>query len=423
MSKFIDYYKTLQVDYDAKQEIINAAYRCFSKIYHPDVNNNEGYATERMKMINIAYNTIGNPRKRKDYHQEWLKNNNVQVARPIVQNTVQTENRVKYQKPVVSEEAIAKEALETFFDDLIKESWEKSYQKLTAADRNNIPLKEYIDWKEAVTQLYKLGNYKIQYFNTYENCEYAGINFSKIHHFSVTLTEMEVFTGKISQENTQKYVALDEGKWCICLGYSDLRPSIRKYEYLARALPKLNRDEIISKALGSIDPQTGLLSRKGFTDHAMKEFERTDRYGNPLALATIEIRPTETGRASFEEERELLVCNFAEALSSNIRSTDIIGRISETAIGLLFIETKVESAKATLMRLLKLIDIGETLNYDIYWAITAPNNEDIEFLLTDTLKNAVLIEKALKDEKGSKKLGKYNLADIMEFNKKGTNHF
>ena len=67
-----DYYKILQVHEDADQEIISAAYKCLSKIYHPDVNKNLS-ASSRMTDINIAYAVIGDERSRKEYHREWLR--------------------------------------------------------------------------------------------------------------------------------------------------------------------------------------------------------------------------------------------------------------------------------------------------------------------------------------------------------------
>jgi DnaJ-class molecular chaperone len=72
MGKHVDFYKILQVHHDAGQDIIDAAYRCLSKIYHPDINKSP-LAAERMKDINIAYGVVGDIRKRREYHMEWLK--------------------------------------------------------------------------------------------------------------------------------------------------------------------------------------------------------------------------------------------------------------------------------------------------------------------------------------------------------------
>ena len=58
MSGYIDYYQILQVHQDAEQDMIDAAYRCLSKLYHPDVNSSVT-SVEQMKAINIAYSVIG----------------------------------------------------------------------------------------------------------------------------------------------------------------------------------------------------------------------------------------------------------------------------------------------------------------------------------------------------------------------------
>lgn len=426
MSKFIDHYRMLQVHHEAGQEIINAAYRCFSKMYHPDVNGDRA-ATEQMKLINIAYNTIGNPRKRRDYHKEWLECHNGKIENGLenIYPPVKNEKSAaeKFNEAAKAEEELARGVLEGFFDDLIKEQWEKSYRKLTAADNRNIPLEEYIEWKRIVSQLYKLGNYKIDYFSTYENCEYAGGSYPKILHFSVTLTEMEIVTGKVNQEQTQKYVALDGGEFKVCLGYSDLKPSIRKFKYLAQALPRTNRDEIIAKALDSIDPLTGIYSRRGFIEQAEKELIRSSRYGNPLTLATVEIRPEKDKNEVFSEEKDGMISLISETLSGNIRKTDIIGRCGDTAIAVLFTETKIEKAKSITIRLLESIEGEEALRCGIYWACSAFISGDAEELLSETLSQAVLKEKTGGESAGIKKLGKYELSDILDFNKKGKNHF
>lgn len=412
MSKFVDYYRTLQVHHDAGQDIINAAYRHFSKMYHPDVNKSAA-ATEKMKLINMAYNAIGNPRKRRDYHREWLRMQNGKIE----------DRSTQFADAQTREAEFAEKVLADFFDDLIKEQWRKSFQRLTSVDHNNIPLEDYIEWKRAVAQLYKLGNYKIEYFCTYENCEYAGVNYPKVLHFSVTLTEMEIATGKVNQEQTQKYIALDRGDWKVCLGYTDLKPSIRKFRYLAQVLPKIDKDEIIAKALASIDPLTGILSRKGFIEQAEKELQRSERYGNPLSLGTFTIKAEKGEAEDFEKKKDMLVSYVSETLSGNIRQTDIIGRCGDTSIAILFLETKIEKAKNTITRLLESIEGDEFLHCEIYWSSASLKGGDINELLSETLEKEIRWEKPAEAKSEMKKLGKYRLSDILEFNKKGRNHF
>jgi molecular chaperone DnaJ len=61
-----DYYKVLGVDKKASQEDIKKAYRKLARKYHPDTNKDAG-AEERFKQISEAYDTLGDPEKRKKY--------------------------------------------------------------------------------------------------------------------------------------------------------------------------------------------------------------------------------------------------------------------------------------------------------------------------------------------------------------------
>lgn len=415
MNNFVDYYKMLQVHHEADREIVNAAYRCISRMFHPDVNDSKA-ATEQMKIINAAYSIIGNPERRKAYHKEWIRNKNGTTQYKA------EEKEPQFNAAAEMEKEIAKGALEGFFDDLIKEEWEKSYQKLTAADRDNVPLSDYIQWKDAVSTLYKLGNYKIDYFCTYDNCEYAGSKYPKILHFSITLTEMETATGKVNQEQTQKYVAKDKNGWKVCLGYTDLKSSIRKFKYLAKAFPRANRDEIIAKALDSIDPLTGIYSRGGFIEQGEKELRRCERYGNPLSLSTVELRAAKDDDKSFMEEKDALMSRVSELLSGNARQTDILGRCGETSFAILLIETKLEAANEAIARLLDAVE-DEHFTYEIYWAVSELIDGNFEDHLDETLKKSELKVKVSPIDNDRVKLGKYHLSDILEFNKKGRNHF
>ncbi len=63
-----DFYRTLGVERDATQEEIKKAYRRMAKRFHPDRNRNRrAEAEERMKAINVAYETLSDPLKRRDY--------------------------------------------------------------------------------------------------------------------------------------------------------------------------------------------------------------------------------------------------------------------------------------------------------------------------------------------------------------------
>ncbi len=61
-----DPYKTLQVDAEAEDEVISAAYRRLARKYHPDVASGDE-AAARMLAINAAWEKIGDPTRRVAY--------------------------------------------------------------------------------------------------------------------------------------------------------------------------------------------------------------------------------------------------------------------------------------------------------------------------------------------------------------------
>lgn len=70
--KLVDYYRILQVDPEADPDVVEAAYKRLARKYHPDLNP-EPDANQRMQEINVAYEVLGDPEKRAEYHQEWQR--------------------------------------------------------------------------------------------------------------------------------------------------------------------------------------------------------------------------------------------------------------------------------------------------------------------------------------------------------------
>jgi curved DNA-binding protein CbpA len=69
MADQIDPYKILQVDPEAEDEVIQAAYRRLARKYHPDLSATTD-AAARMSAINAAWERIGDPAARKAYDLE-----------------------------------------------------------------------------------------------------------------------------------------------------------------------------------------------------------------------------------------------------------------------------------------------------------------------------------------------------------------
>lgn len=66
MADGFDPYKTLQVDPEAEDEVIQAAYRRLARKYHPDLADTPD-AAAKMALINVAWEVIGDPASRAAY--------------------------------------------------------------------------------------------------------------------------------------------------------------------------------------------------------------------------------------------------------------------------------------------------------------------------------------------------------------------
>ena len=66
----IDAYKILQVDPEAEDEVIQAAYRRLAQKYHPDVSGGASESSARMAAINRAWETLRDPARRRAYDRE-----------------------------------------------------------------------------------------------------------------------------------------------------------------------------------------------------------------------------------------------------------------------------------------------------------------------------------------------------------------
>ncbi|XP_022858812.1 uncharacterized protein LOC111379628 [Olea europaea var. sylvestris] len=67
-----DYYKILEVDYDATEEVIRSNYIRLALRWHPDKLKDEDSATSRFQEINEAYQVLSDPGKRREYDKKGM---------------------------------------------------------------------------------------------------------------------------------------------------------------------------------------------------------------------------------------------------------------------------------------------------------------------------------------------------------------
>ncbi|KAJ9146507.1 hypothetical protein P3X46_028763 [Hevea brasiliensis] len=72
VSKPKDYYKILEVDYDACDDAIRSNYIRLALKWHPDKQKNQESATSRFQEINEAYQVLSDPARRREYDKKGL---------------------------------------------------------------------------------------------------------------------------------------------------------------------------------------------------------------------------------------------------------------------------------------------------------------------------------------------------------------
>lgn len=347
IKKFPDYYKILQVDPEAAPEVIKAAYRRLSAIYHPDNSNNRN-EDARMMAINEAYHTLSDTTKRSAYHRQWLEY--FSPRHQYVQSMEQFRTR-RGDTGFYS----ASDVMDDFFHALKTRNWDSAYLKLTEEDRERVSVYEFKEWREAVDQCYQMQDYKITFYKSYQNCRIEDVVYQRIAEFKVTITDMDAATAQSSTETVHKYVAYDGVSWKVCLGVLSVKQATLKFKLLADRKKNYDPMMLYKSAVGRQDALTGLLSRNGFMEEAEREAYRSTRYGNRFSLLVLQIKP-------FMPEKEAAcICNLANVVKSSIRKSDLAGCLDSNQIICLLTETTKENAVLAGRKLLK---IAETRQHE-----------------------------------------------------------
>lgn len=160
-----DYYKILEVNNSASQEVISKVYKTLAKKYHPDANPNSIKEAEtKFKEITEAYEVLSDEQKRKEYDIQLEKYNKSQDAT----NLQEYENLKSY----VSQ-------LENQINNMQQEEVDSNSQNVNTSQNintnNNDPRINYQDYEEANNKGYQDAMrkaYEDSYYNTLRRLGY-----------------------------------------------------------------------------------------------------------------------------------------------------------------------------------------------------------------------------------------------------------
>lgn len=351
MKKIPDFYKILQVDPEAEPELIKAAYRKLSAMYHPDNSSSASFA-RRMAAINEAYEVLSDTARRSRYHRDWLEyySNRRDYVNKAEQTSVPNEE-IQYNS--------ATDVMEDFFYALQKKNWDSAYLKLTEEDRERVSAEEFCAWREAVDQCYEMQEYKIDFDKIYHNCQVEQAVYKQVAEFQVEIMDMDTITTQTSVETLHKYAAFDGVSWKVCLGTTSVKQMTLKFQLLAERKKNYDPMQIYKSAVARTDSLTGLLSGKGFLEEAEREAYRSKRYGNTFSVLALQITPEKA------EKEAACICHLADVVKNSIRKSDVAGCISDNQIVCLLVETRKDQALLAGKKILKLAKAGQDDRYEI----------------------------------------------------------
>ena len=120
-----NYYKILNIREGAPQEVIRAAYKALSMVYHPDRNGSVD-ANEVMQKINVAYSVLSVPEKRKAYDRILLENS---FDEDWLEVNHFDKHEHEEERTSVSEEELKSEPLKNIIEQLQKKQTLKEHYK------------------------------------------------------------------------------------------------------------------------------------------------------------------------------------------------------------------------------------------------------------------------------------------------------
>jgi len=222
MKEFIDYYKVLQVQHFAEQEVVSAAYKKLCSKYHPDTNPKSG-ADEIIKSLNTAYHVLKNEASRRSYDIKWHKNNN----KPPVHKPAPM--RSFCGKPTDA----ARTVVNQYFTHLTNKDYKKACDLLCDADKKNIPFRHFKKWQRSVSSRYQISSFQIVDSYPIENFEIEGYPTCRAECVRLRINEENLITSEQNQYTYSRIAIYGDSIWRIYLGYQNVLELSRKMEQTA----------------------------------------------------------------------------------------------------------------------------------------------------------------------------------------------
>jgi curved DNA-binding protein CbpA len=393
MEHWEDYYGLLQVHPQAGPEVIQSAYKRLCRMVHPDVNPNPE-AAKTMQQINLAYEILSEPSRRKRYHSEWARKNERSTSpRVEVRERVVYVNREEQRG---SGTAAAAGAVRDYFDFLSKRDYRGAYALVSEEDKRCFTYGAYIDWQESVAALYEVGETRLRLFKSYTAFKTNAGNTLPAEEYTVRLSEKEKTTGLVNEYTLTKYAVLEKGVWRVYLGYRDLTPLKLQFKALAQNPKEAQLLTLWEKHKTYNDLDMGMPNRLGLEEALEREIYRYKRYGRHFALALFSAAlPAHVTDPGF---RERVMKYTGYVISEAVRCIDTASWLGGGVFAVVLAETDKSRAALAIRRITRTVrhDISACFDFDIGITAGAANysGQDVNTLIDACTRSINTLAKA-----------------------------
>lgn len=295
MAETMDYYKALQVDIEADADVIEAAYKKLCKRYHPDVSTSLD-SIERMKTINIAYETLKDPvlRKRYDYQ-------------------VNMAFKAKRINPMSEQAQGAQRVLNHYFKHILTKNYKEAYTFISSEDKLKMSVDDFSAWQTAVSRVYDLKKYLVEFKRETQNVQTKRQWYAQTYDFIVLTEEHNYVIGRVERDYVYKRVLLENQSLKVYMGYETVSTLIQRFENLIKKPNHATRDvemPILLKALSL-------------------ESQRYVRHGRPFSAMLLRVQ------GCHQSETDYLITSIRQ----HLRELDTVGIWREGVLMIVLPET------------------------------------------------------------------------------------
>ncbi|MDR2599622.1 MAG: DnaJ domain-containing protein [Oscillospiraceae bacterium] len=402
MVTLFESYKILGVKVGAGLTDVTTSYKQLCREHHPDISD-DPEAEELMKQINIAYTILREKFKR----EAAIKNRQFSTRQPrrypntashTPPYTPPQQTQTKKAEPNTNQhhqttqahwqkaaertamsaeaEVDARTVLHDYFQALNAYDFKKAYECLSTHDKKHITLEGFIAWRESVSRLHPLREFRIAGGSSVAVITWGDNRTFQTRKFRVEITEGDYSDSTTQSEGIDKLVINESGKWGVFLGYKEINELTRTFDNRFETKKKKDLEKRGEEYIAGFHTEYDMLNLSGMKKAVQKELYRQRRYGGSMTFTVIEVKRSGDNSTGQPE----LLRSAAKTINSSLREIDISAYAGDGVFAVLFVEMGRKNAENIISRLVDTIrknagsGLGENAVIEYYYESWSDNS-------------------------------------------------